>query len=286
MVRNKLVRKGMAVLMTAVTVLALGGTFTVYALEDESTYHSSVQGTGVTYYRTIATNYHAGSLPGMVSKSSAEDMEKAVGITPEQKERGFEPVLYIEDFDLGSDEWKLADRLAQDLKGGLAAMVDVQLFRYEGDYFAPVQKTNIPVTMVLEIPEKSHTDRGEFTVLADYREYAVVRIHDGEVTLLKDLDDDYYTVTFETDQFSAFGLVYLPPGATEEYLKNQASAQTDKKSAPSQNNAAAAPAASAPSQNNAATAPAASAQAQDSSELDEVPKTGDILWELEYGYYR
>lgn len=270
MVQNKLKSKGLAVLTAAIAALVLGSTFTVYALEDESTHHSSVQGTGVTYYRTIATNYHAGSLPGMVSKSSQEDMEKAVGITPEQKDKGFEPVLYIEDFDLGSDEWKLADKLAQELKGGLAAMVDVQLFRYEGDYFAPVQKTNIPVTMVLEIPEKSHTDRGEFTVLADYREYAVVRIHDGEVTLLKDLDNDYYTVTFETDRFSAFGLVYLPPGATDEYLKNQAS---DTQTAQTQ-----------PSQPQSTPAPSASAQSQSNSELDDVPKTGDILWEIEFGY--
>lgn len=249
----------LALLLTVVSALPF---YVKAGVEDESTYNSWVTGTNQTYYRTIATNYHAGSIVGMVSKTSAADMETAVRITVDDKKLGYEPVLFINDMDWKSDERKLAEQTAKELNGTLVAMLDVQLFRYEVSAFAPVHDTAIPVTMIAGIPESSQKDGNKYTVLTDYREYAMVRVHNGEVTVLKDLDDDLRTLTFETDKFSAFGLIYTPIGEVDKYLGNQTNAVPE-----------AAPASTPAAEN-------------DNSELDDVPKTGDILWEIEYGYYK
>ena len=42
----------------------------------------------------------------------------------------------------------------------------------------------------------------------------MLRLHDGVVTVLKDLDNDPNTVTFETDSFSDYALAYQEAAAT------------------------------------------------------------------------
>ena len=91
--------------MTFVSVMVTPLAANAYGLEDQSTYESSVKGTDQTYYRTIATNYHAGSITGMVSLTTAADMDVAAGITNDMKKQGYEPVFYIADLD-----WNSADR--------------------------------------------------------------------------------------------------------------------------------------------------------------------------------
>lgn len=43
-------------------------------------------------------------------------------------------------------------------------------------------------------------------------DFAVVRIHDGAVSILPDLDSDPATITFATDRFSAYGIIYAEKG--------------------------------------------------------------------------
>lgn len=43
-------------------------------------------------------------------------------------------------------------------------------------------------------------------------DFAVVRIHDGVVTILPDLDNDPTTITFASNQFSAYGIIYAEKG--------------------------------------------------------------------------
>lgn len=270
-------KKGFGKCMLTVSLTAMAAGFcwkpvlVKAEVTDESTYDSSVAGSSQTYYRTIATNYHAGSIPGLVTITTAADMETAVGIGAPEKSKGYEPVLFVADYDWKSDERKLADRTAQEMNGTLVAMLDIQLFRYEDTWFAPVTKTEIPVKLVAEIPEKSHKDGNEYTVLTDYREYVMIRVHNGEVTVLKDLDDDLRTLTFETDQFSAYGLAYIPIGAADEHGYGTSSTAAESFG---QNDTQAV------SESGQSALGTAAAE----EELDEVPKTGDILWDIEYGY--
>jgi len=229
---------------------------------DESTYDSAVKGSNTTYYRTIATNYHAGNVLGLVSISSAQEMSAAANVTEENQKNGFEPVLYVNTFDWDSDERKAAEAVVEKMSGTLVTMVDIQLFRYELTSFVPVTKAGGKVTLIAGIPEKaSDTSGNVFEVQKEGREYAMVRVHNGQVTVLKDLYSDIKTLTFQTDQFSAFGLMYAPEGEIDKYLGNPADSTAGADS----------------------TGFAVSTDA-DTGELDEVPKTGDIRWEIEYGY--
>lgn len=281
--KNKKIKCALAAAGAAAILLtAVGQPLQVYAgVKDESTYDSKVEGSEKTYYRTIATNYHAGSIVGMVSTTLAPDMEKAANINQDGRSKGYEPVLYINDFKWDSDERRAADKVAQEMNGTLVSMLDVQLFRWEVTSFASVHDAGAPVTFVAGIPEKSHKDGNEYWVLRDDdREFAMVRVHNGEVTVLKDEDTDWKTITFTTDKFSAYGLMFAPAGEIDRYLSGQNGTETKEQPAAG---AAAAPAQPA----GAATAPApASGGAKAGDELDEVPKTGDILWELEYGCAR
>ena len=270
--RNK---KGMAAVAAGLAVVmmaaVIGPVVTHAEVVDESTFDSSVQGTNETFYRTIATNYHAGSIVGLVTRTSAADMDKAANLTDADKAKGYEPVLFVDDFDWNNEDRKTADKVAQQMNGTLVAMLDIQLFRYEVVSYAPVHDAGAAVTMIAGIPEKSHKDGNEYTVIKDDgREFAMIRVHNGEVTVLKDQDNDPKTITFQTDKFSGYGLMYAPAGEIDKYLGNSTSSQNTPPAAPSQS-------AGQPAQSGQ-TAPA------DKGELDDVPKTGDILWEIEYGY--
>lgn len=275
-------RMYMAAAAGIAAALVLGGTsplITRAEVQDESTYKSEVKGSEETFYRTIATNYHAGSILGLVSKTTAQDMEIAAGITPEGKSQGFEPVLFVDDFKWDSDERKAADKAAQDMNGTLVAMLDIQLFRYEVSSFVSVHDAGKTVTLVAGIPPKSHKDGNEYTVIQDDgREFAMVRVHNGAVTVLKDQDTDPKTLTFQTDKFSAYGLMYAPKGEIDKYLGNTSQTQEPQDNT-SQGTAAQQPPQESPEAANPAPAPGAA-----DDELDEVPKTGDVLWELEYGF--
>ena len=269
-------KKGYVCLAAAMAALMLSAVIrpmiTSAEVVDESTFDSSVQGTNETYYRTIATNYHAGSIVGLVSRTSAADMDKAANLTDADKAKGYEPVLFVDDFDWNNEDRKTADKVAQQMNGTLVAMLDIQLFRYEVVSYAPVHDAGATVTLIAGIPEKSHKDGNEYTVIKDDgREFAMVRVHNGEVTVLKDQDNDPKTITFQTDKFSGYGLMYAPAGEIDKYLGNTASSQSSSQTAP---------------QTTPQTTPSQGGQssAGDKGDLDDVPKTGDILWEIEYGY--
>lgn len=55
-----------------------------------------------------------------------------------------------------------------------------------------------PVNVKMEIPEDMKVDG---------LKYAIIRVHDGEATILKDLGSDVDTITFATDRFSTYALV-------------------------------------------------------------------------------
>ena len=59
--------------------------------------------------------------------------------------------------------------------------------------------TFYPVQFTLEIPKDLQKSD---------REYAMVRLHEGTAEVLKDLDEEAGTITFETDRFSYYTLVY------------------------------------------------------------------------------
>ncbi len=50
-----------------------------------------------------------------------------------------------------------------------------------------------------------------------YREYYVLRYHNGEVSVIKTLTDDNKTIHFESDKFSSYALVYQDTVVPQTY---------------------------------------------------------------------
>ena len=76
---------------------------------------------------------------------------------------------------------------------------DIVLSKTVGDKTSQISRTFYPIKMSIDVPEN---------LLEENREYAVVRLHNGTADVLEDLDDVQDTVTFETDRFSYYTLVY------------------------------------------------------------------------------
>ena len=74
---------------------------------------------------------------------------------------------------------------------------DLTMLKTTGGYTERV--TELPTTMevVVEIPE---------AVYQSGKTYSVLRIHNGELTVLPDLDDNPRTITFRTDRFSSYAI--------------------------------------------------------------------------------
>ncbi len=76
--------------------------------------------------------------------------------------------------------------------------LDISIIKTIGTQQSEVHDLNQPITLTFDIPEE----------LRGLGKYFVVRVHNGEYVVLEDEDDDPNTVTFTTDQFSTYALVY------------------------------------------------------------------------------
>ena len=90
----------------------------------------------------------------------------------------------------------------------LGMYVDISLFVKigEADWNA-VTGTVEPVEVVIGIPQKMQSID---------REFFIVRSHEGEYTLLTDMDDAPDTVTIHTDRFSAYAIAYKQVSRTPQ----------------------------------------------------------------------
>ncbi len=82
----------------------------------------------------------------------------------------------------------------------LGMYVDISMFIKigEGDWNA-IATTDEPIEVVIGIPEKLQSDG---------REFYIIRAHEGEHTLLRDLDGASDTITVSTDMFSSYAIAY------------------------------------------------------------------------------
>ena len=93
----------------------------------------------------------------------------------------------------------------------LGMYVDISLFVKigEADWNA-VTGTVEPVEVVIGIPQKLQSIA---------REFFIIRSHEGEYTLLTDMDDAPDTVTIHTDRFSAYAIAYKQVSQTPQAAK-------------------------------------------------------------------
>lgn len=82
----------------------------------------------------------------------------------------------------------------------VGSYVDISMFMRIGEAeWSTVSETREPVEITIDIPEELQSLSAEFYI---------VRIHEGEYTLLEDLDDAPETITIRTSQFSTYAIAY------------------------------------------------------------------------------
>ena len=76
------------------------------------------------------------------------------------------------------------------------------------------------ITLQLAVPE---------ALQAAERTFRIIRVHEGAADVLDDLDSDPATITFRTNLFSTYAIVYTDgPAATDEPAATETPAPTDE----------------------------------------------------------
>lgn len=209
---------------------------------------------------TIQTNFHAGGVTGFVVLTPSASIDAMLGITEDMQTMGARGIIYIADTNCGEKAAEIFKNETAKVQGEILRYFDIQFFKNDGTWNEPQTTLSSPVRMAIGIGESDRSSSYD---------YAMIRLHDGAATLLKDLDDDEYTITFESDKFSTYAMIRYPKG-TE--VKAETPAQKPAEEAPQGNTAEGTQQESQPAGTGTA-APSAPALAD--QELDDVPKTGD-----------
>lgn len=251
---KKIMKAAGALVMAAVMTMAAPFTAKAWDLNGESTQVNNIETKNPSsLITTIQTNYHAFGVTGFVVLTPSTTVDSILGITKEMQNMDGRGILYIANTTVGEKATAVFQAEADKVKGTILWYFDIQMFKYDGTWNEPQTSLSAPIKMAIGIGESDRSSKYD---------YAMIRLHDGKTTLLPDLDDDEYTITFESDKFSTYAMVRYPKGT------DISASQTAKEPAkqPSQDSAPAGTPAPAPSAGG---------------DLDDVPKTGD--WSYETG---
>lgn len=103
--------------------------------------------------------------------------------------------------------------------------LDISLFKVAGEKRSQIIKTAGKIRLTITIPEKLAGKDKNTT-----REFAVARVHKGEITVLQDLDTDSASVTVDTDRFSVYAIIYKDSAAAGSTGNDDKDKNPDKKS--------------------------------------------------------
>ena len=158
------------------------------------------------------------NLGGGKLEEDVEVVVEKVPFTEEEKaqiESGAEVKVKLELKDITStvpeaDKTLVENKVEDDVKVGL--YLDVNMFKQVGDNEAvKIPELSGKITIQFTVPDLIATDK------AMNRVYSIVRIHDGVATILDTkFDATTKTLTFETDCFSTYALVYSDEAIAEK----------------------------------------------------------------------
>lgn len=108
--------------------------------------------------------------------------------------------------DVGENARELINSVAEGAGVKVASIFDIilQVMAQNGAPLREVNELNTPLTFTIAAPEG---------VDGNVYDFAVLRIHNGQVTILPDLDSDAATITFASDRFSVYAVVYGAKGS-------------------------------------------------------------------------
>ena len=132
-----------------------------------------------------------------VSRTEAQDILEAAGVTDEEVGGGTKLVVTMEEEELTDEIISTLDQVPTDdgSKPVPLAAIDITMEKVEANGTSQyIHETSGKVRFVLAVPEGADPTQ----------KFVVARIHNGEVVWLEDLDDNPNTVTIETDRFSTY----------------------------------------------------------------------------------
>lgn len=148
--------------------------------------------------------------------SEGHDLGDKIPLTQEEKDlraRGSDIFVYIKVVDISDtilvDEKENINRLLRENES-IGMYLDVSLFkRQDGVEEKQITRTNGKVKIGMQIPDDLICSNPNVR-----RVYSIIRVHEGDVAVL-DVDIDQNFLTFETDLFSTYALIYqdeeIPP---------------------------------------------------------------------------
>ena len=87
----------------------------------------------------------------------------------------------------------------------LGEIVDIKLLmQVLGADPTLITSTKTPIKIKITIPKE----------LRGHKDYKIARVHEGQYSVLEDLDNAPDTITFETDKFSTYAIIYTPDSNT------------------------------------------------------------------------
>ena len=170
---------------------------------------------------TPADNFGAGDL-----KNCIEDLKTKIPVTEDElvqinRGKNMKIFLVVKDATASvsaNDKAKAEAKLAKDQKVGM--YLDISLFKQiENQEAVKIQNTNGMITVTFKVPENLLNKDDKVT-----RTYQIIRVHnDVAESINADFDAKSGMLTFETDQFSTYALVYkdTPKKATTTDNKTQ-----------------------------------------------------------------
>ncbi len=161
-----------------------------------------VTSSGVTLESTVATE-SVGAYAAVVTTPSAT-LRASAGLNDGETAR------FLVESHVGPDAYAVLNSAALSLGSSQFYPLDITLYA-DGRNVEDNRVTQLaaPVRFVLAAPYDG-------TVY----DMAVVRVHNGAITVLPDLDTDPATVTFDTDRFSAYAIVPVAKGSLNNVKDN------------------------------------------------------------------
>lgn len=136
-----------------------------------------------------------------VSIVNGDELETILEITSLEKEQGVNVWLRVKDDTTSLNDMNKKLILEKATDCTIGSLMDCSLYKKVGDnLLIKINKLNKNLKISVIIPEN---------IRKENRKYSVVRIHEGIATLLEgEYDKERYTLTFETDRFSSYAIVY------------------------------------------------------------------------------
>jgi hypothetical protein len=175
--------------------------------------------TGNTVTSTVATKVSAGVRAAVQSHRSL--VNHAAGLTEEEKANGDYIEVSVYGSQCGEAAKAVIDNAAKALSAKIAQILEIEVEKMgkNGAPIGGVSLLNQAINICLSAPGDIDPQLFDF---------AVIRLHEGKTDILPDIDRDPNTITFETDRFSTYTVIYGSKGSFDAYKTASAAVLSPK----------------------------------------------------------